>query len=120
MPSWKSQGRDIQWAEAIAFELLTICVFVGSDKGDHIVVYGDNRGVVKGWWKRSSANKPTNNIFQRILQLSEDCNRVVYTRYVPSAQNPANTPSRSLYLPRSLMLPPVAVPSEIRSLLFEV
>ena len=119
-PGWKSQGRDIQWAEAVGFELLTICVLALSNDGDHVVVYGDNRGVVEGWWKGCSANRPTNHVFRRILQLTEDRNRTIHTRYVPSAQNPADAPSRGFYPSRSLLLDPVVVPSEARPLLIDV
>ena len=66
---WKSQGRDIQWAEAIGFKLLAIGVCAFSGKGEHILLYGDNQGIVEGWWKRWSTNKPTNHVFQWILQL---------------------------------------------------
>jgi hypothetical protein len=90
---WKSQGRDIQWAEAVGFELLVISLCNISSKGENIRVNGDNWGVVEGWWKRSSANKPTNGIFRCILKLSESCNRFIHTRYIPSAQNPADSPS---------------------------
>ena len=120
VPGWKSQGRDIQWAEAIGFELLTICVYSLSGRGDHIVVYGDNRGVVKGWWKRCSANRPTNHVFRRILQLSEDRDRSVHTRYVPSADNPADAPSRGRYPPRSQLLDPITVPDAARPLLIDI
>ena len=89
-PGWKSQGRDIQWAKAIGFELLVTCLCDLTSKGEHIVVYGDNRGVVEGWWKRCSANRPTNLVFQRIIQLSESHCRTIHTHYVPSAQNPAD------------------------------
>ena len=109
VPGWKSQGRDIQWAEAIAFELLTTHIFAIANEGDHVVVHGDNRRVVEGWWKGCSANAPTNHVFRRILQLSEDCGRTVHTRYVPSAQNPADPPSRGHYPSRSLLLEPVSV-----------
>jgi hypothetical protein len=111
---WKSQGRDIQWAEAVGFELLTICVCTHSGKGEHFIVYGDNWGVVEGWWKKRSGNRPTNLVFRRIIQRSEDCNRTVHTRYVPSAENPADAPSRSL------LLDPIVVPDEIRHLLHDV
>ena len=120
IPGWKSQGRDIQWAEAVGFELLVISLCGLSSEGDHVLAYGDNRGVVEGWWKRCSTNKPTNCVFRRIIQFSEHRQRAIHTRYVPSAQNPADPPSRSLYPPRSLLLNPVTVPAEIRSLLIDV
>ena len=119
-PGWRSQGRDIQWAEAIGFELLTICVFALLRKGNHVVVYGDNRGVVEGWWKRCSTNRPTNHVFRCILQLSEDCDRTVHTRYVPSTQNPADAPSRGTYPSRSLLLDSVTVLSEAWPFLIDI
>ena len=81
---WKPQGRDIQWAEAIGFELLALCVCSLSGEGEHIILYGDNRGVVEGWWKRCSANRPTNYVFRRVLQLSEDRGRAIHTSIPPS------------------------------------
>lgn len=60
---WKSQGRDILWAKAVGFELLTIHLLSVSSEGDHIKVYGDNRGVIEGWWRKSSTSRPTNHIF---------------------------------------------------------
>ena len=96
---WRSQGRDIQCAEAISFKL-TICIFALSRKGDHVIVYGDNRGVIEGWWKRCSTNRPTNHVFQRILQLLEDCDRTVmlplgaHTLPVPSYLTQSLSPVR--------------------------
>ena len=116
---WKSQGRDIQWAEAIGFELLVISLCTISNEGEHIRVFGDNCGVVEGWWKGRSANKPTNRVFRRILKLSEDCNRTIYTRYIPSAQNPADAPSRGLYPPAALRLPSIPIPAEVRPFLVD-
>ena len=117
---WKSQGRDIQWAEAIGFELLAIHLCEFSGQGEHLTVYGDNRGVVEGWWKGCSANKPTNIIFRRILQLSQDCNRTLHTKYVPSAQNPADAPSRGRYPPHELQLNHINIPAAIRPFLIDI
>ena len=117
---WESQGRDIMWAEAVGFELLVLCLLSSSQKGDHLTVYGDNRGVVEGWWNRSSHNKPTNRIFRRILQLSENCSRTIHTRYVPSAENPADPPSRGRYPPHELLLEDFNIPSELRPFLIGV
>ena len=117
---WKSQGRDIQWAEAIGFELLVIALCAVSSSGEHITVYGDNRGVVEGWWKRSSANKPTNRVFRRILELSESSDRTIYTRYVPSANNPADAPSRGRYPSFDLLLDHIPIPPEVRPFIVDI
>jgi hypothetical protein len=63
VPGWKAEGRDIGWAEAVGFELLIHALLPQSNDGDHLKVYGDNWGVVKGWWKGHSRNCPTNIIF---------------------------------------------------------
>ena len=89
---WKTQGQDIQWAKAVGLELLVIGLHAISKEGEHIKVYRDNWGVIEGWWKGSSGNKPTNKVFHWIIQLSEDSCRTIHTRYVPSEQNPADTP----------------------------
>ena len=119
-PGWKSQGRDIQWAEAVGFELLVIHLLSISSEGEHLKVYGDNRGVVKGWWKKSNANKPTNSVFKRILELSENQNRAIHTRYVPSASNPADAPSRGHYPPSELLLDEFDIPTELHPFLISV
>lgn len=119
-PGWKSQGRDIQWAEAVGFELLVIALCALLDRGEHITVYGDNRGVIEGWWKRSSANKPTNHIFCRVLKLSENCDRTIYTRYVPSMQNPADAPSRGRYPSTDLLLDYIPIPAKIHPFITNV
>ena len=116
-PGWKSQGRGILWAEAIGFELLVIYLLTVSSKGDHLQVYGDNRGVVEGWRKKSSPNKPTNKVFRLILNVTEKGDRTVHTRYVPSATNPADGPSRGVFPPHELRLDELNIPNELRPFL---
>ena len=116
---WKSQGRDIQWAEAVGFELLTIHICILSKEGEHIKVHGDNRGVVEGWWKGCSGNRPTNSVFRRIHKLSGDCNRFIHTRYIPSEQNPADAPSRGQYPPTALLIHGPPTPTELRPFLID-
>ncbi len=61
--NWQSQGRDIGWAKAVAFELLaqTLVILYSSD--NHFLCHGDNTGVVEGWTKGSSKNAQTNTVF---------------------------------------------------------
>ena len=49
LPGWKSDGHNIRWAEAIGFKLLTLFIISSSNNSTHFKVYGDNKGVVKGW-----------------------------------------------------------------------
>ena len=119
-PGWKSQGRDIQWAEAVGFELLVLHILTISSEGQHVKVYGDNRGVVEGWWKRSSRNQATNHVFRRVLKLLEEHDRVIHLRYIPSAENPADAPSRGLYPSRKFLLEDFDIPSKLSPFLIGV
>jgi hypothetical protein len=121
IPGWKADNRDIGWAEAVGFEFLVLSI-IQAQQPDPIPcfkVYGDNRGVVEGWWKGRSRNRATNSVFKRIHDSTESASCVVLTRYVPSAHNPADGPSRGRYPPRSLLLPPIPIPSPLRDLVID-
>jgi hypothetical protein len=121
IPGWKRDGRDIGWAEAVGFEFLVLSI-IQATKSNPVPcfkVYGDNRGVVEGWWKGRSRNRPTNSVFKRVHNATQSASCVVLTRYVPSALNPADDPSRGRYPPRSLLLPPIPIPPAIRDFIVD-
>ena len=93
LPGWKAEGRDIRWAEVISFELLVLSVLSSSRGSVNFKVYGDNKGMVEGWWKGRSRNKQTNLVFSHIHTLMGTQQSSVHTRYVPSKENPAEDPS---------------------------
>jgi hypothetical protein len=119
IPGWNQEGRDIGWAEAVGFEFLVRTLLTVSNPGDCHKVYGDNRGVVEGWWKGRSKNKPVNVIFRRIHALSaiHECSFI--SRYVPSKENPADAPSRAVFPPRELLLPPIVIPHELHAFVID-
>ena len=113
VPGWKGEGRDIGWAEAIGFEFLVKHVMQTTVAGAHIKVYGDNIGVVEGWWTGRSRNRQVNLIFRRIHGLLQQHNGTVHTRYIPSKENPADPPSRGIYASSRLLLPHIPIPIEV-------
>lgn len=114
IPGWKQDGRDIGWAEAMGFLFLVQTILANNPTSQNIKVYGDNRGVVEGWWKGRSRNPPTNTVFRRIHDLCETAGRTIHTRYVASKDNPADGPSRLVFPPERFLLPPVKIPLHLQ------
>lgn len=115
LPGWKNEDRDIGWAEAINMDFLAITLFGQCPEGSCIKVFGENQGVVEGWWKGRSRNKATNTIFKRIHELAAASKCALLTCYVPSAHNPADDPSRGIYPPSNLLLPPIHIPQPLQA-----
>lgn len=114
LPGWKTDQRDIGWAEAVGFALLVSSITQFSHSGTHYKVYGDNAGVVEGWWTGRSRNKQTNNIFKLIHDQTKFHGITIHTRYVPSKLNPADDPSRGRYYAKNLLLPIIQIPQGLR------
>ena len=117
IPGWQTLdgARDIGWAEAVGFELLVKSIpgFVGVS--GHFKIYGDNKGVVEGWWNHRSKNTASNRVFRRIHAFLEPFNHSfsIHSAYVPSKDNPADPPSRGLYPPVELLLPEIQLPADL-------
>jgi hypothetical protein len=141
LPGWKGTGeRDITWAEAVGFEILvriisreesssgkqikvchyhTYCKYSHPNYPSHYQVYGDNQGVVEGWWNGRSRNRATNTVFRRIHQVLGEKGFTVHTRYIPSKHNPADDPSRGIYGPQHLLLPKIPIPKELQPFIID-
>ena len=113
LPGWNQNRRDISWAEAITMELLIRTILqLGCPSG--IKVHGDNMGVVEGWWTDRSRNAETNRVFRRIHGLLEENDVILTTQYVNTSCNPADDPSRGVFPPEHLLLPPITLPLKLR------
>ena len=117
LPGWKFNGRDISWAEAVGFELLSLFILSSGSGSTHFKVYGDNKGVIEGWWKGHSQNKQANIIFQCIHTVLHTWQCTIHTSYVPSQDNPADNLSRGVYLPFTHLLPYIPIPPELCTLI---
>jgi hypothetical protein len=131
LPGWKSSERDIGWAEAIGFEFLVRSLIQTGhfSANTHLKVFGDNTGVVEGWWNGRSRNHEVNFVFRRIHVILAQSNHTIHSRYlfyltqilyiqlasryVATGANPADAPSRGKYPPHSLLLPPITIPDAV-------
>ena len=113
IPGWKANGRDIGWAEAIGFEFLVRSLAATSLPGQAFRVFGDNRGVVEGWWRGRSRSWEVNKVFRRVHNVSNTHQCLFITRYVASGDNPADGPSRGLYPPADRLLPAFSIPEPL-------
>jgi hypothetical protein len=123
IPGWRTlQGqRDIGWAEAIGFECLVRHLFHTNPTSSHFAVYGDNKGVVEGWWNGRSRNRPVNEVFKRLhtfIGIDKPLHSF-HSIYVTSASNPADGPSRGIYPDQSQLLPAINLPAELDQFLVD-
>ena len=119
VPGWKADGRDIGWAEAVGFELLARALCAVSLPGQFLRVFGDNQGVVEGWWKGRSRNWETNKVFRRIHSIADTHQCTFITRYVTSSQNPADGPSRGVYPSVARLLPVIRIPEALQQFIVD-
>lgn len=116
---WKSQGRDIGWAEAVGFELLCRLVLLRGARNQHIFVYGNNKGVVEGWANFCSRNRHANGVFRCIHHALCGTGVTIHAQYVCSAANPADGPSRGVYDTQRPILPQIKLGVELREWLVD-
>lgn len=117
---WKSDGRDIGWAEAIAFEFLIYTLVKVEGARPSVKVYGDNQGVVEGWKRGRSRNRQVNLAFRRFSQFLEAQSMEVIAAYVPSGANPADKPSRGIFPDAASLLPKIPIPEDLRHYIVDI
>jgi len=120
-PNWQSLGgkRDISWAEAVGFELLIYTIATIKFPHPAFIAFGDNMGIVEGWYNSRHRNPPANEAFRRIHHFIHSLPREfdIHTKYIPSEANPADGPSRGILGHPSKLLPDIPIPISIRYLL---
>ncbi|QRV92132.1 hypothetical protein RhiJN_20150 [Ceratobasidium sp. AG-Ba] len=92
--NWKSIGRDIGWAEAIAVELVIHWLVNKGLKDASLVINCDNQGVVFAWQAGRSRNPHQNASIAAAMILAATHNLHIRLVYVRSKENPADGPSR--------------------------
>nr|GAT50782.1 reverse transcriptase [Mycena chlorophos] len=115
LPGWKSDGRDIGWAESIAVEIACLWLIADSDAIDtEFVIHGDNSAVIDAYKKGRSRNEQRNLSFRRITELLLPRNLSITPLYVPSERNLADPLSRGIPGPSHRRIPfELALPPEL-------
>lgn len=111
IPGWKADGRDIGWAEMVAVELAMRTLISNGYRSCHITLRSDNQGVVGSLKASRCRNSESNQILRKIVGLIQSHKVWITTTWIPTAENPADAPSRGSFGRREDILPnPPAIP----------
>lgn len=93
IPGWKSDRRDIGWAEMVAEELGLLAVIESGLSNATFVLKSDNQGMIGALQRGQSRNGQQNEVLQRITALLLEHNLWITSEYVPSEANTSDEPS---------------------------
>jgi hypothetical protein len=102
---WRSEAREIGWAEMVAVELATRALVTGKYSQCHIVVRSDNQGVVGALKAGKSRGTQQNLILREIVKLIQTHDLWISTVWIPTLENPADGPSRGVFPGRDSLCP---------------
>lgn len=94
---WRSEGRDIGWAEMVAVELAVRFLAAQGLRNTRVTIHSDNQGVIGALHSGFSRSTQQNRVLQRIVSLFVTTGIWVDTTYVRSAENLADAPSRGVF-----------------------
>lgn len=93
---WKTDGRDIGWAEMVAVELGLLALVEEGHHDVHIRLRSDNQGVVGALKAGRSRGIESNRALQRVVAIMIERSIWLTVDWVASADNPSDAPSRGL------------------------
>ncbi len=102
--SREEQSLDISTKEAVAVER-ALLAFHGQVKNSWVDVSVDNQAVVHSWNNYGGRSRSLNNVMKRLFFTTSALNVSLHLSYIPSAENPADLPSRRLSAMDSQLCP---------------
>ncbi|KAF5376629.1 hypothetical protein D9615_007855 [Tricholomella constricta] len=116
LPGWKTNGRDIGWAEMVAVDLALRAILASGLRDCHLVMRSDNTGVVGALSAGRSRNSEQNHILRHIVSNFQSNTIWLSTLWVSTKENIADAPSRGHFPSRSTLFPfPPALPDYLKS-----
>jgi len=120
-PGWKTDGRDIGWAESVALELAVLILVDRNFHDCSVIIRSDNTGVIGAYEKGRSRNIPRNDSIRRISSSIVPNNIMIVPTYIASTLNRADPISRGILGPPHLRaVSPPALPPELSGFLRNV
>jgi hypothetical protein len=110
LQGWRSNLRDIGWAEAVGLELAIDGAILFGARDVTVTCHCDNQGVVHAWAAGRSRNPQQNIVLTRIMYKAMSAGIHVNVEYIRSADNLADAPSRG-HAPKSLSPAPFVIPT---------
>ena len=107
---WRSETRDINWAEMVAVELGIRAMISAGHHSSVLKVWSDSETVVRALTKRTSKKPELKHILDVILGLCDAYSIRLAVDWVWTKSNPADGPSRGVYPSRDLLFehhPPI-------------
>jgi len=118
LPGWKSEGRDIGWAESIVLELAVLWIVEQGFCDSEIRIHGDNTGAIDALLRGRSRNAARNDTIIRLSASLITSSLTILPVYVTSALNRADPISRGILGPSHLRLSGAfSLPEELSPLL---
>jgi hypothetical protein len=115
LDGWFSEGREIGWAEFVALELAVLTALHLGVRSATLLIRSDNQGVVNAFAAEYSRGPAQNAVLRRILLVLYEFDLWLRVVWIPSAENPADGPSRGKLLPwNRLISAPPKVPPALR------
>jgi hypothetical protein len=102
---WEGDRRTIGWAKFVALETTVLTALNTRIKGATLLVQSDNKGVVGAFSAGFSRSSAQNAVLRCILLLLYKKDLWLRVIWIPSADNPADGPSRGVFPPGSRLLP---------------
>ena len=91
---WRTDGRDIGWAEMVAVELALRSLAAAGHYDTHVIIHSDNQGVVHSVAAGRSRGCQQNAILRHIVHLIQTHKVWITTKWISTHNNPANPLSR--------------------------
>ena len=104
-PGWKTDGRDIGWAEMVAVLLALTALVARGISNAHFILRSDNQGVCGALEGGKLRNEQQNLILCHTVNLFRDHGIWFTIKWVASANNEADSPSWGLLPPVEDLFP---------------